>query len=87
MVRSLKLEVDQSGKIETSHHTVLAYANGQRYAVLIPARVKREVLSRLRQRGLSHSLAAIRVFAAALWLLPEDVITTSALLAALGQQK
>ena len=58
--------------METSHATVLAYSNAHRYSILIPTRVKREVLGRLRARGLSRSLAAIRVFAAALWLLLRD---------------
>ena len=73
-VLSLRIEVDQSGKMETSHYTVLAYSNGQRYAILIPARVKREVIGQLRTHGLSRSLAAIRVFVAALWLLLNDVM-------------
>ncbi len=77
MPYSLRIEVDQSGKIETPHLTVLAYANGQVYTILIPTRVKREVLGRLRVRGLSRSLAAIRMFAVALWLLLRDVIDTT----------
>ena len=74
MTHALKVEVDQSGKFETSHQTVLAYANGQPYAILISTRVKREVIGRLRGRGLSRSRAAIRVFAASVWLLLHDVI-------------
>ena len=74
MTHSLRIEIDQSGKIETPHLTALAYANGQQYAIVIPTRVKREVIGRLRARGLSRSLAAIRMFAAALWLLLHDVI-------------
>lgn len=70
-----RIEVDQSGKIETPHDTVLAYSNGQPYAILIRAGVKREVIERLRARGLSRSRAAIRVFAAAVWLLLRDVIS------------
>jgi hypothetical protein len=74
---SLKIEVDQSGKIETPHVTALAYSNGKHYAILIPTRVKREVIGRLRARGHSRSLAAIRLFAAALWLLLQDVSDTA----------
>ena len=74
MTHSFRIEVDQSGKIETPHLTALAYANGQQYAIVIPTRVKREVIGRLRARGLSRSQAAIHVFAAALWLLLRDVI-------------
>jgi hypothetical protein len=73
---SFRIEVDQSGKIETPHLTALAFSNsnGRQYAILIPTRVKREVLSQLRARGLSRSQASIPVFAAALWLLLRDVI-------------
>jgi hypothetical protein len=60
--------------METPHVTVLAYSNAHRYSIIIPTRVKREVIGRLRARGLSRSLAAIRVFAAALWLLLRDEI-------------
>jgi hypothetical protein len=74
VTHSLKIEIDQSGKIETPHLTALAYANGQHYTILISTRVKREVIGRLRARGLSRSRAAIRVFAAAVWLLLRDVI-------------
>ena len=60
--------------METSHYTVLAYSNGRRYAILVPTRVKQDVMGKLRRGGLSRSLAAIRVFAAALWLLLSDVM-------------
>jgi hypothetical protein len=53
---------------------VRAYSNGRRYAILIPARVKREVIGQLRTHSLSRSLAAIRVFVAALGLLLHDVM-------------
>ncbi|MBI5568013.1 MAG: hypothetical protein HY870_24155, partial [Chloroflexi bacterium] len=52
----------------------LAYSNSRHYAILIPTSVKREVIGKLRQAGLSRSLAAIRVFAASLWLLLAEVI-------------
>lgn len=74
MTHSLRIEVDQSGKIETSHLTALAYSNGQQYTIVIPTRVKREVIARLRARGLSRAQAAVHIFAAALWLLLRDVI-------------
>lgn len=74
MTHSLRIEVDQSGKIETPHLTVLAFSNGRQYTIVIPTRVKREVIGRLRARDRSRSQAAIHVFAAALWLLLRDVI-------------
>ena len=74
MTHSLIVEVDQSGKLETPHDTILAYSNDQRYAILITTRVKRTVIGQLRASGLSRSRAAIRVFAAAVWLLLRDEI-------------
>jgi hypothetical protein len=48
----MRVEVDQSGKIErTSHDTVVAFSNDFDYAILIPARVKREIIGDLRSRG------------------------------------
>jgi len=48
----LHIEVDQSGKIEqTNKDTVLALSNEISYAVLIPARVKREAINLLRATG------------------------------------
>jgi hypothetical protein len=74
VTHSLIVEVDQSGKLEAPHDTILAYSNDHCYAILITARVKRTVIGQLRARGLSRSRAAIRAFAAALWLLLRDEI-------------
>ena len=46
------MEVDRSGKIEkTNKDTDLAFSDDIRYAVLIPARVKREAINLLRSLG------------------------------------
>ena len=46
------VEVDQSIKVEQTHRdTALAFSNGIRYSVLIPARVKREAIHHLRAKG------------------------------------
>ena len=48
----MHVEVDQSGKIEdTATDTVLAFSNEADFAILIPAKVKRVCLRRLRNRG------------------------------------
>ncbi|MDH7485178.1 MAG: hypothetical protein QHJ81_02760 [Anaerolineae bacterium] len=65
----LRLEVDQSGRIEEPQDTVLAFSNQQQYAILIPAAVKREALAHLRRLDKSTKLAVLLVFAAALFLL------------------
>ena len=70
------VEVDQSGKIErTQEDTVLAFANGHKYAIRIPGVVKRRALHFLRDRRRPvDSKKAIynRMFAAALFLLLKD---------------
>jgi len=70
------VEVDQSGKVErTQTDTVLAFSNSRRYAIRIPATVKRAALHVLRQR---HKLSAsnktfyLRLFTAGLYLLLRD---------------
>ena len=46
------VEVDQSIKVEQTHRdTAVAFSDGIRYTVLIPARVKREAINRLRAKG------------------------------------
>lgn len=70
------VEVDQSGKIEdTATSTVLAFANGKSYAVLIPAAVKRTCLHALRQRGRTGKSLYRRLFTKALFLLLKDHMT------------
>jgi len=70
----LHLTVDQSGKIErTNVDTVLAYASqsGGR-SVQVPARVKRECLAEMRNRGKNKITAVTQLFSATLFLLLED---------------
>ncbi len=65
-----EVEIDQSGKVErTQTDTVLALADGQAYAIRIPATVKRAALARLRQKGKSATVSYLRLFAAGLYLL------------------
>ncbi|MFQ6014099.1 MAG: hypothetical protein ACE5NP_01480 [Anaerolineae bacterium] len=69
------VEVDQSGKIgDTKVPTVLAFSNGDSYAVLIPAAVKRAYLRELRQRGKSGTTLYLQLFATGLYLLLKDHI-------------
>ena len=76
----MTIEVDQSIKIEQSGATVLAYANGQTAAILIPQRVKRAGLATLLAKGKSREIATLLLFAAGLYLLlKEDLITAQKL--------
>lgn len=64
------VEVDQSGRFEdTRVDTVLALANGIRYAIRIPAQIKRTCLKVLRQRGKKGAALYLSLFSAALLLL------------------
>jgi hypothetical protein len=67
----MHVEVDQSGKIErTSHDTVVAFSNDFDYAILIPARVKREIIATLKSRGKRR--AHLLLFATVLYELLRD---------------
>ena len=66
----MKVEVDQSGKIgDTKVPTVLAFSNGESYAILIPATVKRKCLLALRERGKETDSLYIQLFSVCLYLL------------------
>lgn len=69
------VEVDQSGrKVErTDKETIVAFANGNDRAILIPADVKREAIQELRRRRKAGSLKYL-LFATALYLLLKDDI-------------
>jgi hypothetical protein len=69
------VEVDQSGRIEfTKEDTVLAFANGTRYSILIPSTVKRECVTTLRQMNLPGPNFYLQLFAVGLYLLLKDHI-------------
>jgi len=64
------VEVDQSGKIEdTSKDTILAFANGIKFSLLIPATVKRQCVQVLRDNGLSGQTLYFQLYATGLFFL------------------
>lgn len=68
----MRVEVDQSGKIgDTKVPTVLAFANDESYAILIPATVKRTCVHFLRNTYRRPRQPYMKLFAAALFLLVE----------------
>jgi hypothetical protein len=69
------IEVDQSGRIEfTKEDTALAFSNGEQFCLLIPARVKRACIRRLRERRISGPTLYVRLFAVGLYFLLRDYI-------------
>src|SRR5215216_7816572 len=69
------VEVDQSGRIEYSREdTVLAFANGKSYSILIPKAVKRKCISTLRQWKLEGPNFYLQLFSVSLYLLLKDHI-------------
>jgi hypothetical protein len=61
----MAIQVDQSIKIEqTNQDTVLALANDEDFAVIIPASVKREALERLRSTKRNKKTVCLQLFAA-----------------------
>lgn len=69
----MRVEVDQSGKIgDTKVPTVLAFSNEESYAILIPAKVKRECVQRLREQGRTGKTFYMRIFAIGLFFLLKD---------------
>jgi hypothetical protein len=69
----MKYQIDQSGKIEqTNRVTVLAYTNRSDYAVLMPARVKRQLQEAFRQCGMTR-VFIYYVFAAGVYFLVKDI--------------
>ncbi len=72
---AFRFQVDQSNKVEqTSGPTIVAYSNEEQRALFVSAKIKREVLGRLRQEGRSRKTAVQLVFAALLAILLRDVV-------------
>jgi len=69
----MRLEVDQSRKIEQSGPTVLAFSDHEHGVLLVPAHVKRRVLRWLRDQGRERRASVHMVFAALVALLLRDV--------------
>jgi len=65
----MKVYIDQSGKVEYSGTaTVVAFSNGIKSAILLPARDKRILQKRFREAGKSH-IYPYRIFAMLIFLL------------------
>lgn len=72
----MKVEIDQSGKIEdTNKDTILAFSNGKKYSIKIPAKVKRSCLLQLRSQGREGKTIYILLFSIVLFLLLQDFLS------------
>jgi len=63
-----RVEIDQSGRMEMSGETVVAVANELTITVRITARVKQQVRTALRKRGIKPRMVMIRMFVGAIVL-------------------
>jgi hypothetical protein len=70
----MRVEVDQSTKIEQAGPTVLAFANDLTHAVLIPSKVKLVGYRTLVAKGKAREVARLMVFAAGIALLLENYL-------------
>lgn len=66
----MPIEVDQSNKVErTGKDTFLAFSDGQSFAIVIPAKVKRQALEYLLSQGKTRKIAYLVIFSASLFIL------------------
>jgi hypothetical protein len=69
-IMSHVVEVDQSGRIEfTSQDTILAFANGINYSILIPSQVKQRCVQNLRRRYHKLKEPYLKMFVVGLFIL------------------
>ncbi len=75
----MPIEVDQSNKIERmDKDTILAFADGRSFSVVIPARVKRRALEILVSKKKPRKMAYLMLFAAGLFILLRDYLSQAA---------
>lgn len=71
----MRIEVDQSGKIEnTSTDTILAYSNDRQYTILIPSIVKREIVRKYRAQKKVNKMFFLKLFSVCVFLLIKNVV-------------
>lgn len=74
-LKNINVEVDQSGKFEaTNLNTIVAFANGHRYSVMISAQTKRFCIRKLREEGLTGSTYYLQLFTILLFFLLKNHI-------------
>lgn len=73
--KSTRIYVDQSGKVEGSGNTVIAFANGKKAALLIKAKDKRAIQKLFRDIG-RGKVFVFRLFSILIYLLIKDATFT-----------
>lgn len=72
----MKIEIDQSGKIEeTNKNTIIAFSNGSHATVLISSNTKRQLLKIFRNQG-EPKIFIYRVFTAGVFLLIKPYLSS-----------
>ncbi len=74
-----RLYIDQSGKVEGSSNTVVAFANGKKAALLIKAKDKRAIQKLFRAKGKGR-VFVFRLFSLLVYLLIKDVNFTEVII-------
>ncbi|MCB0232375.1 MAG: hypothetical protein KDI07_17250 [Anaerolineae bacterium] len=72
----MKIEVDQSGRIEMAGDTVIAAADGFVVTVRVRAEVKMTVRDALKQRGVKTRMIMIRMFVGGIVMALQDNLRT-----------
>jgi hypothetical protein len=72
----MRIQIDQSIKVEDTGASVWAFANSEECAIVMPARVKRRALEIIRVglRSRSRKIATFKLFAIGVFLVVEDFI-------------
>ena len=68
------VEIDQSGRVEKSGATIIAFANNTQYAIRIPSRTARAGLAALQAKRTSANLRKPLLWAACVYLLLEGSV-------------
>lgn len=77
----MKVEIDQSGKLEQSQtDTIMAYANSHNDSVIVKSTVKQQVIRLLRYSPISQKDACMIWFAVVIFLLVKDVSKNTTLI-------
>ncbi|MFQ5873724.1 MAG: hypothetical protein ACE5JL_07970 [Dehalococcoidia bacterium] len=67
----MHIEIDQSQRVEEARDTILAFSDGEKYAIQVPVSVKAAAREVLRAKRRDKGVANLRIFIACVYLLIE----------------